>query len=469
MNKRGLSSQIQVVLIIVGAIALAALLAFFINSALVRSGSSISAEVLVMQSRFSITAAVSDGTKLDVTVKRDEGTDTFPTVTVRDSEKNSISKGYEGPNIETFQTATISFLVSEMESAHLKDISQIEVYSSTKSKTGELVYSRSPTDTKPIAYSLAHPQSPVCGNNIIEQGEICDDHNTQSCDGCSADCQIERCGNGQRECSEICDDGNTNNNDQCNNNCQPTFCGDSLVQTPNGNGQIEVCDDGNTNNNDQCNNNCQLTICGDNIIQNPNGHAQNEICDDGNSNNNDACSSNCQLTFCGDGITQAPNGHSQNEICDDGNSNNNDQCTTSCALTYCGDSVIQIPNGAGFNEQCDNGPDNSNTLPNHCRTNCINYHCGDGVCDSGEGSGGGAIALAPYNQGHSQQPTQGQVATQQQAGTTGYSNNENNGGVSCPQDCGGGPSELITIKDIFSIVFAENNFHHYQESYSTTS
>src|SRR4051794_39526664 len=36
-----------------------------------------------------------------------------------------------------------------------------------------------------------------CGDNIVAVGEVCDDGNNRSGDGCSADCQsLETCGNG---------------------------------------------------------------------------------------------------------------------------------------------------------------------------------------------------------------------------------------------------------------------------------
>lgn len=42
-------------------------------------------------------------------------------------------------------------------------------------------------------YTLSSPSvsNPVCGNNIIEAGEICDDGNTVSLDGCDSSCQVE--------------------------------------------------------------------------------------------------------------------------------------------------------------------------------------------------------------------------------------------------------------------------------------
>jgi cysteine-rich repeat protein len=48
----------------------------------------------------------------------------------------------------------------------------------------------------------------VCGNGVVEEGEACDDVNTNSCDGCAADCShAEGCGNGVLDpaCREVCD------------------------------------------------------------------------------------------------------------------------------------------------------------------------------------------------------------------------------------------------------------------------
>ena len=65
------------------------------------------------------------------------------------------------------------------------------------------------------------PNPAVCGNGVLELGEQCDDHNTVSCDGCSATCRNERCGNGIVECGEQCDDGPNNGTpgDSCTSTC----------------------------------------------------------------------------------------------------------------------------------------------------------------------------------------------------------------------------------------------------------
>jgi MYXO-CTERM domain-containing protein len=60
-----------------------------------------------------------------------------------------------------------------------------------------------------------------CGNDSVESGEACDDGNTESCDGCSADCTIEEtgCGDGLQCGDEECDDGNDENGDGCSATC----------------------------------------------------------------------------------------------------------------------------------------------------------------------------------------------------------------------------------------------------------
>jgi cysteine-rich repeat protein len=64
-----------------------------------------------------------------------------------------------------------------------------------------------------------------CGNWYVDRGEECDDGNTVSGDGCSADCMIENgggegiCGDGNLDAGEECDDGNTVSGDGCSADC----------------------------------------------------------------------------------------------------------------------------------------------------------------------------------------------------------------------------------------------------------
>jgi cysteine-rich repeat protein len=76
----------------------------------------------------------------------------------------------------------------------------------------------------------------ICGNNIIEGNEVCDDGNNVDGDGCSANClSNETCGNRILDPGEQCDDGNTVNGDGCNSTCQfegvagPSACGSNTI------------------------------------------------------------------------------------------------------------------------------------------------------------------------------------------------------------------------------------------------
>jgi len=72
---------------------------------------------------------------------------------------------------------------------------------------------------RPRAFArCAGAASPICGNDVSETGEGCDDGNLIDGDGRSAVCQVEaRCGNGMMDVGEQCDDGNTTSNDGCVN------------------------------------------------------------------------------------------------------------------------------------------------------------------------------------------------------------------------------------------------------------
>jgi len=70
------------------------------------------------------------------------------------------------------------------------------------------------------AMSVGGGAAQVCGNSILEGNEICDDGNTASGDGCSADClSNESCGNSITELAESCDDGNIASGDGCSATC----------------------------------------------------------------------------------------------------------------------------------------------------------------------------------------------------------------------------------------------------------
>ncbi len=162
-----------------------------------------------------------------------------------------------------------------------------------------------------------------CGDGELTEDEACDDGNTESGDGCNADClgvipgyscaepgkpcqPIARCGDGLVAPSEQCDDGNLEAGDGCSDRCkvelgkkcegQPstcsnTTCGDGVQEG------AEACDDGNTVPFDGCSSlclrepNCEglscTSDCGDGLVI-------NEGCDDGNTIDGDGCSSTCE-------------------------------------------------------------------------------------------------------------------------------------------------------------------------------
>jgi len=146
---------------------------------------------------------------------------------------------------------------------------------------------------------------PYCGDgNIdVDEGEQCDDGNTDNGDGCDSECNPEQeieCGNGVVEAGEECDDGNTDNGDGCTNVCTRPGggggggggggrrCGNGRLD------RLEVCDYGIRNPDangyhPECSRRCTIpeTACGNGILE------PGEICDDGNRNDNDDCTNRC--------------------------------------------------------------------------------------------------------------------------------------------------------------------------------
>ena len=62
----------------------------------------------------------------------------------------------------------------------------------------------------------------ICGDSVVEVGEMCDDSNTAENDMCSADCTSDRtCGNGVTDptLGEECDDDNFLDHDGCSSQC----------------------------------------------------------------------------------------------------------------------------------------------------------------------------------------------------------------------------------------------------------
>jgi len=162
----------------------------------------------------------------------------------------------------------------------------------------------------------------LCGDGIINNGEKCDDGNTDDTDGCDTNCLRTNdngfCGDGTPAGTEECDDGNDSNDDACVEGCKTAYCGDGFV-----NAGVEDCDDGNDVDDDSCSNACTAAAsgCGNGKVDGT------EECDDGNSSNADNCVEGCLNATCGDGYAQL-----DVEECDDGNDIDDDNCTNDCHL-----------------------------------------------------------------------------------------------------------------------------------------
>ena len=106
-----------------------------------------------------------------------------------------------------------------------------------------------------------------CGNSFVEPGEVCDDGNRISFDGCRADCtSSEACGDGVVDPAfgEACDCGTPGQlsptcmqpnsqaaSAECREDCKLARCGDGILDLD------EICDDGNTQAFDGCRADCQ--------------------------------------------------------------------------------------------------------------------------------------------------------------------------------------------------------------------
>ena len=231
----------------------------------------------------------------------------------------------------------------------------------------------------------ASTQPVVCGDGVLASVEACDDGNTNSGDGCSADCSVELnyvcsrppgqpcilnvvCGDKKISGAENCDDGNTTAGDGCSDQCLledgwacpivaarcvAAKCGDGLVRG------TETCDDGNDVSGDGCNSTCTIenpapterdawmcptpgqpcvrTTCGNSVVEGT------EQCDDGNNDTGDGCSPACRkeprcppaggacTSVCGDGLILASD---TDQECDDGNSANGDGCSADCKVEH---------------------------------------------------------------------------------------------------------------------------------------
>jgi cysteine-rich repeat protein len=176
---------------------------------------------------------------------------------------------------------------------------------------------------EPDADCRLNCQPKRCGDRVVDSGEICDDGNTLSNDGCSADCKSnETCGNLVVDAvkGETCEPPTQNG--FCRMDCTLATCGDGELDE----NVYEQCDNGAQNSvepNAECRPNCQKRRCGDGILD------DGEACDDGNQVDVDGCSHDCKSTeVCGNGYPDFRKG----ETCDDANFLSHDGCSSRCRL-----------------------------------------------------------------------------------------------------------------------------------------
>ena len=223
------------------------------------------------------------------------------------------------------------------------------------------------------------------------KGEVCDDGNTASGDGCSADCKSEeKCGNGTVDKGEECDPGTDltapcgpgvdcpAETATCNRDCTVAFCGDGKTNRARG----EECDDGVET--AHCNVNCTLAVCGDGILNVVAG----EQCDAGNGMSPGACTATC--TNATDCMTKTCTSASCTTSCtataDIANCNGDGAGAASCRTSACGDGHINAAAG----ETCDppgaNGADTGGCNgKNAGAVSCHGAICGDGYVNVAAG------------------------------------------------------------------------------------
>ena len=248
-----------------------------------------------------------------------------------------------------------------------------------------------------------------CGDGVVDEGEVCDDGNNVSGDGCSADCKSnESCGNGivDTAAGEVCDNGaDLNKCMGCAPDCKSKqVCGDGVIDKCKG----EVCDDGANNApsagacpTQKCSADCKSDLtCGNGIADTCKG----ELCDKGAQNGQPGvpCSIDCSsFNQCGDGVLDV------GEQCDPGIASETDggttttpdgglvttdtaTCTHLCKISFCGDGYTNMAAG----ETCDTGGMGETA---GCNANCTMTSCGDGIVNAHAGEqcdnlGGGDTA-----------------------------------------------------------------------------
>ena len=326
------------------------------------------------------------------------------------------------------------------------DCSKVESGFTCPAAGGACTKETGPDDPGPGPGPDPNPDEPGCGNGVLDEGEVCDDGNVFSFDGCTADCltiepnyecttpgelcvpiEIEDdvCGDCKVTGYEVCDDGNTDPNDGCDQFCNVEYgwlCDDTGCHTVCGDGIImgdEACDDENNENGDGCKADCsgfeegfdcteemgktycKSQTCGSGVVN------EGEECDYGEESASEDSQGYgwnsllgepycffCQFTsFCGDGITNS------GEQCDEGSLGEDGKPVLKDTEgkpigglgTYGGckaDCTLAAHCGDGNvdpGEECDAGEQNGNNAYGGCTVQCkLGARCGDGIVQDEE-------------------------------------------------------------------------------------
>jgi fibro-slime domain-containing protein len=189
-----------------------------------------------------------------------------------------------------------------------------------------------PMDASPVEVIVRDAEAARCGDGRIDSalGEICDDGNPKSGDGCGADCHVEKdfdCPQAGKPCVYLvrCGDGMLGGIEQCDPPAVGAGCSATCKLEPG-----YVCDAPPAPPDPTKPAACHRTVCGDSKKEGT------EACDDGNTIDGDGCSGDCTLepdcgtgtcvSACGDAVKLAP------EECDDGNTKDGDGCSHDCLL-----------------------------------------------------------------------------------------------------------------------------------------